>query len=230
MRYNYLYQQSRFATEKGATLAPLIATLRESSIGENAMFYPPKQPSIETRFNIGLLGFLMPIGMMMFAHILNIKIDDGIRDVLTTISTSFMGMIFMESMVMLWNIFFVQKLIPIEPYEPIQIKTAPSFNPNKTYPVYKSRQINTHGYVYLLAGIHDPTLFKIGRTNNPDNRLKTFNVKLPFEVEYICTIKTDDMFKLERELHFKFASKRLNGEWFKLTSEDVEYIKGLSND
>ncbi len=87
---------------------------------------------------------------------------------------------------------------------------------------------NREGYVYLLHAPHDPMLFKIGRASNPDNRLRTFNVKLPFPVEYICVIKTVDMYKLEKELHSMFELKRLDGEWFKLTEYEVEFIKGLA--
>lgn len=82
------------------------------------------------------------------------------------------------------------------------------------------------GYVYL---IQSPTgTYKIGRTVDPDNRMKTFTVKLPFEVEYVCTIQTEDMHALEKQLHGHFASKRVSGEWFSLTPDDVEYIKGLA--
>jgi hypothetical protein len=89
----------------------------------------------------------------------------------------------------------------------------------------KARQRN--GYVYLLRTAHDVTLFKIGRTSNPDNRIKTFNVKLPFQVEYEHLIPTVDMYALESELHQRFASQRLEGEFFRLSSEDVQYIKSL---
>lgn len=82
------------------------------------------------------------------------------------------------------------------------------------------------GYVYL---IQSPThAYKIGRTVNPDNRLRTFSVKLPFEVEYVCVIATQDMYGLEADLHERFAGKRLNGEWFALSPEDIDYIKGLA--
>lgn len=83
-----------------------------------------------------------------------------------------------------------------------------------------------HGFVYL---IQSPTgAYKIGRTTNPEDRMKTFEVKLPFEVEYVCVIKTKDMFGLESQLHSQFADKRVNGEWFSLSPEDVDYIKGLA--
>lgn len=82
------------------------------------------------------------------------------------------------------------------------------------------------GFVYL---VQSPTgAYKIGRTVDPDNRMRTFLIKLPFEVEYVCVIPTSDMRGLESELHAKFASKRLRGEWFALAAEDIEYIKGLA--
>lgn len=82
------------------------------------------------------------------------------------------------------------------------------------------------GFVYLLQS---PTgAYKIGRTRDPKNRLKTFEIKLPFEVSFICTIQTTDMYRLEHDLHVRFAGKRVNGEWFVLEVEDIEYIKGLA--
>lgn len=81
------------------------------------------------------------------------------------------------------------------------------------------------GYVYLLKS---PTgYYKIGRAKNPEKRLETFNVKLPFEVDFECLIYSDDMWFLERELHIKFKDKRVQGEWFKLDDEDIAYIKSL---
>lgn len=87
------------------------------------------------------------------------------------------------------------------------------------------RACTNHGYVYL---VQSPTgSYKIGRTKDPDNRMKTFSVKLPFEVDYVCLLETADMYALERDLHRKFASKRINGEWFMLAPADVAHIKEL---
>jgi hypothetical protein len=84
----------------------------------------------------------------------------------------------------------------------------------------------TPGYVYLIKS---PTgAFKIGRTKNPADRLKTFSVKLPFEVEYVCLIPTSDMHGLEADLHGRFTSKHVNGEWFALDATDVDAIKALA--
>lgn len=82
------------------------------------------------------------------------------------------------------------------------------------------------GYVYLLQS--STGVYKIGRTGDPDKRIRTFGVKLPFEVEYTCVIKTPHMFELEKLLHRAFHHKRINGEWFKLDAQDVGLIKGLA--
>lgn len=88
------------------------------------------------------------------------------------------------------------------------------------------RSSTNYGYVYL---IQSPTgAYKIGRTKDPSNRMKTFTVKLPFEVDYVCVIETADMYTLEGDLHLRFNSKRVNGEWFRLEPQDVEHIKELA--
>ena len=84
------------------------------------------------------------------------------------------------------------------------------------------------GYVYLIAS--DTGYYKIGRTNNPENRLATFAVKLPFHVEYECLIACPDMRALERSLHRKFEHKRVNGEWFALDADDIAIIKSLGGE
>ena len=81
------------------------------------------------------------------------------------------------------------------------------------------------GYVYLIQS--HTSAYKIGRTKNPHDRIKTFGVQLPFEVEYICLIETTDMIGLEKELHERYAHRRVNGEWFRLAPHEVSEIKAL---
>lgn len=83
------------------------------------------------------------------------------------------------------------------------------------------------GYVYLLQQVNGAH-YKIGHTKDPESRNKTFGIQLPFAVEFICLIKSEDMTMLEAELHQRFAEQRVNGEWFALSPEDIEYIKGLT--
>ena len=84
------------------------------------------------------------------------------------------------------------------------------------------------GSVYLLKSPTDA--YKIGHAKNPANRLRTFNVKLPFEVQFIRIIKTPNMKAMERKLHKYFSSKRINGEWFKLEPEDIQYIMSIPDE
>jgi hypothetical protein len=97
---------------------------------------------------------------------------------------------------------------------------------DRVSPTTYSNKIKKSGYVYLIQSVTGH--HKIGRSVNPHNRLKTFGVLLPFEIEYIALIKSDDHIGLERYLHDKFASQRVNGEWFNLDPEDVEYFKALA--
>lgn len=89
-----------------------------------------------------------------------------------------------------------------------------------------STRVQRNGYVYLIQS--DRGYYKIGRTANPSDRAITFSALLPFEIEFICLIPTGDMVSLETALHRRFADKRVNGEWFDLAPEDVEYIRGLA--
>lgn len=75
------------------------------------------------------------------------------------------------------------------------------------------------GYVYLFASAFG---YKIGRTRNIPSRTRVFNVKLPFDVRLLHVIETCDSVTLEKTIHDHFAAKRLNGEWFALSKDDVD--------
>ncbi len=95
--------------------------------------------------------------------------------------------------------------------------------------VFAPPQIKSHqrtkreGFVYILKS--ETGHYKIGKTTNPDNRIKTFSVKLPFRVEYELLIPSEDHNALEIELHTRFAYCRLDGEWFALTDGDVNDLR-----
>jgi len=119
-------------------------------------------------------------------------------------------------------------LFPPHPTQPIKASVVYQQRPPIPKPPKLRRTRQRHGHVYLIQAQHDPSLYKIGRSANPDDRIRTFEVKLPFTFDYICTIKSDDMYTLERQLHYKYRDKRIDGEWFRLSTEDVEYIKRLA--
>lgn len=78
------------------------------------------------------------------------------------------------------------------------------------------------GFVYILkVGKH----YKIGQSINPQRRARELAAGLPFDL--IHTIGTEDMSRLEIELHTKFEEKCISGEWFELEAEDIEWLKTL---
>ena len=77
------------------------------------------------------------------------------------------------------------------------------------------------GYVYFISS---PYGIKIGCTYRLDQRLKTFEVKLPFKVELHSFIECPNHSKLESTLHNLLSHKRINGEWFDLSESDFTEI------
>lgn len=86
----------------------------------------------------------------------------------------------------------------------------------------KRRELPINGYVYIVRSVTGHC--KIGCAKDPNDRLRTFGVKLPFEIELDLLIPTDDHRALEKKLHQLFDYERVGGEWFKLSESDIEMI------
>lgn len=77
--------------------------------------------------------------------------------------------------------------------------------------------------VYLL---HCQGRYKIGMsTTGVRSRVSAIQTASPYPVELVCVIWTYSPAELERALHKRFASKRISGEWFDLSADDVDYLK-----
>jgi Meiotically up-regulated gene 113/Homing endonuclease associated repeat len=84
------------------------------------------------------------------------------------------------------------------------------------------REHQKYGHVYLLrAGDY----FKIGQSSDLEKRVKSINVALPDKATLEHAISTDDPPGIEAYWHRRFADRRMNGEWFKLSKADVLVFK-----
>lgn len=82
-----------------------------------------------------------------------------------------------------------------------------------------------YGYIYLFES---QGLYKIGRSHTPAIRRRRLQTGSPTPIRTVHTLKTVFHKWIEQQLHSRFADKRVRGEWFALTDEDVAYIKSLT--
>lgn len=79
------------------------------------------------------------------------------------------------------------------------------------------------GYVYLIQW---GDVYKIGRGQNLEKRVKQVCTGLPESGKLIHAIRTDDPPGIEAYWHRRFADKRTeNGEWFSLSKADIAAMK-----
>lgn len=77
------------------------------------------------------------------------------------------------------------------------------------------------GYVYVLFS---ENRFKIGMTKSPKKRIGNIQTASPFMVEVVAYQYSKDCLALERWLHDEFSDKRVKGEWFSLSADDIESL------
>ena len=76
-------------------------------------------------------------------------------------------------------------------------------------------------YVYFFREVNRPYV-KIGLSRNDiDNRFCQFKTYAPLGAYIVGYIETNDCIKLEKDLHIKYKDKRLSGEFFNMTDDEV---------
>lgn len=95
------------------------------------------------------------------------------------------------------------------------------YTDKKLYPLDKGG-----AFVYVIK--YEEKYFKIGKSNDPIERLATVATCLPLSPQLLVAIYSSDPINLERNLHRKFSSKRVNGEWFNLDESDIQFLMELS--
>lgn len=90
----------------------------------------------------------------------------------------------------------------------------------------KRKLVGQKGYIYLVQK-EGTNLYKIGKTVDPYGRIRKFQILLPFPIEAIHLIESDNYDLAETHLHQKYADCRKGGEWFELAPEQIEEIKAI---
>lgn len=75
--------------------------------------------------------------------------------------------------------------------------------------------------IYIMVD-HSTGYYKIGRSINPSFREKTLQSEKP---TITLLFGFDSTHQQEKQLHAQYASKRIRGEWFALTEDDLSTIK-----
>jgi len=89
----------------------------------------------------------------------------------------------------------------------------------------QSQERDRSGYIYVIRMGKHSGIVKIGRATDIKRRLSDISPKLPFPLIVVHLIHAKDYFLLESVLHKYFAHNRLEGEWFRLTIDDIDLIK-----
>lgn len=90
---------------------------------------------------------------------------------------------------------------------------------------YMPRTSGDDGYVYFIQSEMDHEQIKIGWTNFPADRIAKLQIGSPARLSLLYLFKGRVSKKTETEFHKYFANKRIRGEWFRLTSHDLDKVE-----
>jgi hypothetical protein len=80
------------------------------------------------------------------------------------------------------------------------------------------------GFVYIMQWEGE---YKIGKAVDIERRRKRLSGELNRDITVLHRIFSRDYSQAESDLHRKYASKRLHGEWFALEAEDIVWLMSL---
>ena len=122
--------------------------------------------------------------------------------------------------------FRIDFIINIDNTSEIKLSFIEKYKKNFDASFLTSKLNDLNYYVYFIKSEYG---YKIGKTKNINKRLKTFDVKLPFDFYLYAYIETKKMDECEKFFHDIFQEKRINGEWFEINDYDFPEIERLSN-
>ncbi len=93
-----------------------------------------------------------------------------------------------------------------------------------------SKLVVFNSYVYLI-GYGDKV--KIGKANNPEQRLATFQTGIPEDLIIFGLIgcnSDSEALTLESKLHYEYKEVNIRGEWFNLNSSERNFLLSTYTD
>lgn len=94
--------------------------------------------------------------------------------------------------------------------------------PKKPVTVSTRRHRATKGFVYVIQS--EMGHYKIGKAKDPYSRNHTIGTEHAYRTWLVYVAKCTDHTRAERVLHEALAEWRLNGEWFGLPPEKLEWV------
>lgn len=82
-------------------------------------------------------------------------------------------------------------------------------------------------FVYFIITEEKPKRIKIGKSGNPEKRIKALQTGCPYKLKLLGSIKCKnnrDSINIEKAAHAFFGDYRVIGEWFKCTDFSLAKI------
>ena len=127
----------------------------------------------------------------------------------------------------------------LEYYERMKALAGEAQNNHKPTPIEKAKSTSDdfelddptrkmlQGFVYFIEA--ENGLVKIGRSDDISRRFADLVFMSPVRLYLRHAIKASNYVRAERHLHNQFSMKRDHGEWFRLSEDELEWVKGLRN-
>lgn len=86
-------------------------------------------------------------------------------------------------------------------------------------------------YIYVIA--HPHGYFKVGRSGNPERRVRSIQTGSPYELRLLLKAEFEDAQGVEKRIHRLLSEYNIRREWFELPADVqdklIEWVRGSSS-
>lgn len=96
------------------------------------------------------------------------------------------------------------------------------------WPIISPFPLESAGYIYILHFQEYPDQYKVGLARDIKARMKAYRTENPPALHLVvdAVYRTPDCAALERLCKIRLEARRIRGEWFSMTSDEVDDLKG----